>query len=68
MERTNISLMRNPYATKLKEDREADLSIKVFKNVPLLAVATLVALPIAFFILMWVINELVAITQLIYQL
>ena len=65
MERNNISLMRNPYATKLKEDRQADLSIKVFKNVPLLIVATLVALPITFFILTWIVDQLVNITQII---
>ena len=65
MERNNISLMRNPYATKLKEDRQADLSIKVFKNLPLLVVATLVALPITFFILTWIVDQLVNITQII---
>lgn len=58
-------MIRSPYATKLKEDREANYSIKVYKNIPLLAVATLVALPIAFFILMWIIEQLVAFTQLI---
>lgn len=68
MERTNINMIRNPYATKLKEDREANLSIKVFKNVPLLAVATLVALPIAFFILMYIVNTLVEITSIINNL
>ena len=65
MEQNNISLMRNPYATKLKEDRQADLSIKVFKNLPLLVVATLVALPITFFILTWIVDQLVNITQII---
>ena len=50
---------------KVKEDREADLSIKVFKNLPLLVVATLVALPITFFILTWIVDQLVNITQII---
>lgn len=68
MERNNISLMRNPYATKLKEDRQADLSIKVFKNLPLLVVATLVALPITFSILLYIIDQLVAFTYLINNL
>lgn len=65
MERTNINMIRNPYMDKVKEDREADLSIKVFKNLPLLVVATLVALPITFFILTWIVDQLVNITQII---
>ncbi len=64
--RSNIQMALNPYATKLKEDREADLSVKVFKNIPLLVVATLVALPITFFILMYIVNTLVTLTQLYY--
>ena len=60
--------MRNPYATKLKEDREADLSIKAYKNIPMLAVATLVALPITFFILLYIVNTLVEITYKINHL
>ena len=58
-------MIRNPYMDKVKEDREADLSIKVFKNLPLLVVATLVALPITFFILTWIVDQLVNITQII---
>mgnify|MGYP003432608893 len=63
MERTNINMIRNPYATKLKEDRQADLSRSVYRNIPLLIAATLVALPFAFFILMHVVNTLVETTN-----
>lgn len=37
-----------------------------YKILPLLAVATLVALPIAFFIFMYIVNTLVTLTQLFY--
>jgi hypothetical protein len=66
--KTNIQMIRNPYMDKVKEDREANYSKSVYKNLPLLAVASLVALPIAFFILMWVTNELVEITSIINNL
>ena len=62
---SNLQMMRYPYMDKTKEDRQAEYDRKVYRNIPLLAVATLVALPITFFILMWVINQLVAITQII---
>lgn len=66
--RTNIQMMRNPFVDKLKEDKEAEYNKTVYKNIPLLAAATLVALPITFFILMWIVNKMVELTQLIYAL
>lgn len=66
--KTNIQMIRSPYATKLKEDREADYSRIMYKNIPLLVVATLVALPITFFILMYIVNTLVEITSIINNL
>ena len=61
-------MIRNPYMDKVKEDREADLSIKVYKNVPMLIAATLSILPFVFFILMWIIAQLVEITSIINNL
>jgi hypothetical protein len=66
--KTNIQMIRSPYATKLKEDREADYTKSIYKNIPLLIVATLVALPITFFILTWIVDQLVNITQIINNL
>lgn len=66
--KTNIQMIRSPYATKLKEDREADYSRIMYKNIPLLVVATLVALPITFFVLFYIVDTLVSITQAFYGL
>ena len=66
--KTNIQMIRSPYATKLKEDREADYTKSIYKNIPMLAVATLVALPITFFFLMYIVNTLVEITYKINHL
>jgi len=66
--KNNIQMIRSPYATKLKEDRESDYTKSIYKNVPILAVATLVALPITFFILMYIVNALVEITSIINNL
>lgn len=68
MEKTPMSYMKSPYSQILKEDREAHYDRTIFKNLPLLIVATLVALPIAFFILMHIVNTLVEITAKINNL
>jgi len=63
--RTNIQMMRYPYMDKLKEDKAAEYDKNVYKQTPMLAVALCVALPITFFILLYITDELIAINQLI---